>query len=107
MPSRAASMGAHERAAQEIAYDLWCIQEDRLRAGAPLVGLGMLVSELHERHPDWDDTLIEQGVSVFLNEQLHSRQKSVTQRQRLLFQLTVLASGACPAPRSYKRMGTR
>lgn len=92
---------------KHIAYDLWCLQEDRRIAGQPLENLDALVCELRQRQPQLPDAALHQGVEHFLAWMLAETATRLAGRQRYSFQVQ---RGAVPArPRTPRRgrEGTR
>ena len=79
---------------KRIAYDLWCLQEDRRIAGQPLENLDALVRELRERQPQLPDAALHQGVEHFLAWMLAETAARLAGRQRYFFQIH---RGAVPA----------
>ena len=73
---------------KRIAYDLWCIQEDRRIAGQPLENLDALVRELRERQPQLPDAALHQGVEHFLAWMLAETAARLAGRQRYFFPST-------------------
>ena len=86
---------------KRIAYDLWCIQEDRRMAGQPLENLDALVRALREQQPQLPDAALHQGVEHFLAWMLAETAARLAGRQRYFFQVH---RGPVPArPRSPRR----
>ena len=86
---------------KRIAYDLWCIQEDRRIAGQPLENLDALVRALREQQPQLPDAALHQGVEHFLAWMLAETAARLAGRQRYFFQVH---RGPVPArPRSPRR----
>lgn len=52
-----------------IAYELWCLQEDRRSAGLPVQSLSTLIGALQTRHPRLAEAMIDQAVALFLARQ--------------------------------------
>ncbi|MGB4945876.1 MAG: hypothetical protein WBQ05_01550 [Candidatus Competibacter denitrificans] len=80
---------AQRRRIQQIAYDLWCIQEDHRLSATPLSGLKGLVAELRQRNTQLTDALLDQGIDLFLQGQIDAQCERLTQRERQLFFLRV------------------
>ena len=70
---------------RQIAYDLWCLQEDRLRAGQPLESMDTLVRELQARNPRLDAAIIHRGVEHLLARLFAENEVSLARRQRWIF----------------------
>jgi len=86
---------------KRIAYDLWCIQEDRRMAGQPLENLDALVRALREQQPQLPDAALHQGVEHFLAWALAETAARLAGRQRALVQVH---RGPIPArPKSPRR----
>ena len=86
---------------KRIAYDLWCIQEDRRIAGQPLENLDALVRALREQQPQLPDEAIHRGIEHFLAWMLAETTTRLAGRQRCFFQVH---RGLVPArPRSPRR----
>lgn len=77
---------------RQIAYDLWCIQEDRRISALPMESLDTLLKELRQRKPQITDALLQQGVDLFLQGQIDAQCERFTQRERQLFFLTAYQS---------------
>ena len=81
---------------KRVAYDLWCIQEDRRMAGRPLQSTEMLVRELREHQPQWPEDAIHRGVAHFLAWMLADHAAHIAWRQRYLANVHRWAAPARP-----------
>ena len=50
---------------EKIAFELWCIQEQRLQEKRPLEHLDDLLVELQRRYPELEPEMIDQGIQQF------------------------------------------
>ena len=51
---------------RHIAFELWCIHEDRKMSGKPVGGIELLLKNLRKRYPYLSDELINQGFDLYL-----------------------------------------
>ena len=92
---------------KHIAYDLWCIQEDRRIAGQPLENLDVLVRTLREQQPQLPDEALHQGVEHFLTWMLADAAGRLAGRHRCFLHAYRRAVPARPQPPRRERAGTR
>ncbi|MCB1771176.1 MAG: hypothetical protein KDJ31_15995 [Candidatus Competibacteraceae bacterium] len=70
---------------RRVAYELWCLQEERRDARVPVGGLGSLILELRRRHPRLEQSVVDQAVDIFLNQQIEeSRAQIIRHREWIL-----------------------
>lgn len=99
------SRNAHQldREPQRIAYDLWCLQENRRIACQPLESLDGLIHTLRARNPWLEASDIERGTALFLAWTLTEVTRSCAARHRYVFEVprlrprTGVARAPCPA----------
>ncbi|MBK8168652.1 MAG: hypothetical protein IPK64_22115 [bacterium] len=87
-----------QRLIRRIAYDLWCLQENRLSDTLPLKGFDALVAEFRLRNPALEDAVVREGAALFLKVQIEGQRARVMQRERLLFCIVVRSAGHPIAP---------
>ena len=87
---------------KRIAYDLWCIQEDRRMAGQPLENLDALVRALREQQPQLPKETLHQGVEHFLAWMLADATGRLAGRRRCVLHAY---RGAVPAKLKPPRRG--
>lgn len=92
------SSAAQTRRIRQVAYDLWCLQDDRQRGARPLGSLEALMAEFRQRHPTLAGELLEQGVDLFLQGQIEAHYQRLIQQRRQLFFLTVPKPLTWPRP---------
>ena len=76
-----------DRDPQRIAYDLWCLQENRRMAGQTLEPLNELVHALRARNPWLEEADIARGIDVFLTRTVMEVARSFTARHRYFFEV--------------------
>ena len=83
------SRNAHrlDRESQRIAYDLWCLQENRRIARQPLASLDGLIHTLRARNPWLEASDIERGTALFLAWTLTEVTRSCAARHRYFFEV--------------------
>lgn len=91
---------------KRIAYDLWCLQEDRRIAGQPLENLDALVRTLREQQPQLPDETLHQGVEHFLTWMLADAAGRLAGRHRCVLHAYRGALPARPQPPRRDRTGT-
>lgn len=91
---------------KRLAYDLWCIQEDRRIAGQPLENLDVLVRALRARYPTLNEDLLQQGVEQFLAFMVVDQAQSCARRQRHFWQVHLRSAPARPQTLCRERRGT-
>ena len=91
---------------KRLAYDLWCIQEDRRIAGQPLENLDVLIRTLRERSPTLNEDVLQQGVEQFLAFMVVDQAQSFARRQRYFFQVHLGSVPARPQTLCQGRGGT-
>ena len=91
-----------DREPQRIAYDLWCLQENRRIARQPLASLDGLIHTLRARNPWLEASDIERGTALFLAWTLTEVTRSCAARHRYVFEVPRLRSrtgvGCAPCP---------
>ena len=100
--------------ATQVAYELWCLQEDRRRSGQPPGRMEALIQALHERQPELPPELIQQGVAQFLALMFREETARSESRQRQMFQWSLAvarsatghALGRRPRPAQNERVRT-
>lgn len=75
--------------AQRVAYELWCIEQDRRDARQLVGGLGPLISVLRERHPRLEETVIDRAVDLFLYRLFEDNQARVTRHREWILQASL------------------
>jgi len=75
--------------AQRVAYELWCIEQDRLDTRQLVGGLGPLISVLRERHPRLKEAVIDRAVGLFLDRLFEDHQARVTRHQAWILQASL------------------
>lgn len=91
---------------KRLAYDLWCIQEDRRIAGQPLENLDVLVRALRARYPTLNEDLLQQGVEQFLAFMVVDQAQSWARRQRHFWQVHLRSAPARSQTLCRERRGT-
>ena len=84
--------------ATQVAYDLWCLQEDRRMSGQPPQRMDAMIQYLREQRPDLDCELIQQGVAHFLALMFREETARSESRQRQMFQLSLSVARSATAP---------
>ena len=56
----------HSMMPRHIAFELWCIHEDRKLSYEPVGGIELLLKNLRKRHPYLSDEVINQGLDLYL-----------------------------------------
>ena len=75
----------NRHSAKHLAYELWCLQEDRRGAGQPVQNLSTLIGELRAQHPQLTDAALNAGVALFLARLFEENRLQIARhRQRLL-----------------------
>jgi len=83
--------------ATQVAYELWCLQEDRRRSGQPPGRMEAMIQALHERQPELPPELIQQGVAHFLALMFREETARSESRQRQIFHVSLsVARSATP-----------
>lgn len=83
--------------ATQVAYDLWCLQEDQRRSGQPPGRMEAMIQALHERQPELPPELIQQGVAHFLALMFREETARSESRQRQIFHMSLsVARSAMP-----------
>ena len=75
--------------ARQVAYELWCLHEDRRPSDPPLGGMEGLIRALQERQPDLPLERIQQGVALFLARRFRDEIARSASRQRQIFHLSL------------------
>jgi hypothetical protein len=91
-------MPARRNDPRQVAYDLWCLQEDRLRAGQPLESLDALVRELQARNPRLKAATLERGVAHWLDRMFAENEARLARRRRWIFHASRSSVSARRAP---------
>lgn len=71
----------HRYHVRRVAYELWCLQEDRRDAHQPVGGLDALIFELRQRHPQLDQAVVDQAAELFLNRMFEESIVQITQHR--------------------------
>lgn len=95
--------------AKIAAYCLWCLQEERLRAGQTRYDLQALTRELTEKQPALTDADISEGMSYLIELLIASSETDQVARRRSIAQASVstLAKAPDPLPGRPQRPGPR
>jgi hypothetical protein len=99
--------------ATQVAYELWCLQEDQRRSGQPPGRMEAMIQALHERQPELPPELIQQGVAHFLALMFREETARSESRQRQIFHVSLsVARSATPygpgrRPRLARNEGAR
>lgn len=72
----------HLMTPRHIAFELWCIHEDRKMSDKPVDGIELILKKLRKRHPYLSDELITQGLDLYLAHYFCVTLQSVTSYQR-------------------------
>jgi hypothetical protein len=79
-------MKRNRYSAKHLAYELWCLQEDRRWARQSVQNLSTLISELRVRHPQLTDAAIDAGVALFLARLFEENHLQITRHRQWLLQ---------------------